>query len=136
MFKKYLLLFIIFVSIFGCKNKNRVSYDGVLIHRDDLPFKGYAPHYGPEEHIFLKTSISDSKFPDGVRYYLIYPKNKHYQDFKNNLGRKIMARGEETYWIEQIDMSYQSLSPDYEGLPEYQGSVEYRLENAKIVKVY
>lgn len=130
--KFYLIIICIFV--FGCKSK--VSYDGVLIHRNDLPFKGYAPHYGPEEHIFLKTSISDSKFPDGVRYYFICPKNKHYQNFKNNLGGKIRARGEETYLIAQIDMSYQSLSPDYEGLPEYQGSVEYRLENAKIVKVY
>ena len=132
--KLKICIIIVCLLILGCKSK--VSYDGVLIHRNDLPFKGYAPHYGPEEHIFLKTSISDSKFPDGVRYYVICPKNKHYQNFKNNLGRKIRARGEETYLIAQIDMSYQSLSPDYEGLPEYQGSVEYRLENAKIVKVY
>ena len=132
--KLKICIIIVCLLILGCKSK--VSYDGVLIHRNDLPFKGYAPHYGPEEHIFLKTSISDSKFPDGVRYYFICPKNKHYQNFKNNLGRKIRARGEETYLIAQIDMSYQSLSPDYEGLPEYQGSVEYRLENAKIVKVY
>ena len=136
MFKKYLLLFIIFVSILGCKNKNRVSYDGVLIHRDDLPFTGYGIDYSAERDVLLKTSISDSKFPDGVRYYFICPKNKHYQNFKNNLGRKIRARGEETYLIAQIDMSYQPLPPDYEELPEYQGSVEYRLEEAKIVKVY
>ena len=130
--KFYLIIICIFV--FGCKSK--VSYDGVLIHRNDLPFKGYGIDYGLERDILLKTSMSDSKFPDGVRYYVICPKNKHYQNFKNNLGQKIRARGEETYLIAQIDMSYQSLSPDYEGLPEYQGSVEYRLENAKIVKVY
>lgn len=132
--KLKICIIIICLIIFGCKSK--VSYDGVLIHRDDLPFKGYGVDYGLERDVLLKTSMSDSKFPDGVRYYFICPKNKHYQNFKNNLGRKIMARGEEIYWIEQIDMSYQSLSPDYEGLPEYQGSVEYRLENAKIVKVY
>lgn len=127
-------IIIICLIIFGCKSK--VSYDGVLIHRNDLPFKGYGIDYGLERDILLKTSMSDSKFPDGVRYYLICPKNKHYQNFKNNLGQKIRARGEETYWIVQIDMSYQPLPPDYEELPEYQGSVEYRLEEAKIVKVY
>ena len=132
--KLKICIIIICLIIFGCKSK--VSYDGILIHRNDLPFKGYGIDYGLERDILLKTSMSDSKFPDGVRYYVICPKNKHYQNFKNNLGQKIRARGEETYWIAQIDMSYQSLPPDYEGLPEYQGSVEYRLEEAKIVKVY
>ena len=132
--KLKICIIIIYLIIFGCKSK--VSYDGVLIHRNDLPFKGYGIDYSAERDVLLKTSMSDSKFPDGVRYYVICPKNKHYQNFKNNLGQKIRVRGEETYWIEQIDMSYQPLSPDYEELPEYQGSVEYRLEEAKIVKVY
>ena len=132
--KLKICIIIIFLIILGCKSK--VSYDGVLIHRNDLPFTGYAPHYGPEEHIFLKTSISDSKFPDGVRYYLIYPKNKHYQDFKNNLGRKVTARGEEVYYYPDITRMVVE-NPDYNPNDKVYSSLdEYRLENAKIVKVY
>ena len=134
MFKKYLLLFIIFVSIFSCKDK--VSYDGVLIHRNDLPFKGYAPDYTPERDIFLKTSISDSKFLDGVRYYLICPKNGQYQNLQNNLGRKVTVKGEEKYRIAQGDISQHPSTPNPEEPPYYQGFDEYRLEEAKIVKVY
>ena len=130
--KFYLIIICIFV--FGCKSK--VSYDGVLIHRNDLPFKGYGIDYGLERDVLLKTSISDSKFPDGVRYYVICPKNKHYQNFKNNLGRKVTVRGGETYQIAQIDMSYQPFPPNLEEPPYYQGFDEYRLEEAKIVKVY
>ena len=130
--KFYLIIICIFV--FGCKSK--VSYDGVLIHRNDLPFKGYGIDYGLERDILLKTSMSDSKFPDGVRYYVICPKNKHYQNFKNNLGQKIRARGEETYRIAQGDISQHPSTPNPEEPPYYQGFDEYRLENAKIVKVY
>ena len=135
MSKKYLLLFIIFLSIFSCKEK--VSYDGVLIHRNDLPFTGYAPHYGPEEDIFIKTSISDSKFPDGVRYYLIYPKNGQYQNFKNNLGKRVKINGEEVYYFPNITIMVIE-NPDYEpnNKKAYESLDEYRLENAKIVKVY
>ena len=74
-------LIIICLIVFGCKNK--VSYDGVLIHRDKLPFRGYALVESiPERDIFLKTSISDSKFPDGVRYYLYYTKKWRISKFK------------------------------------------------------
>ncbi len=130
--KFYLIIICIFV--FGCKSK--VSYDGVLIHRNDLPFKGYGVDYGLERDILLKTSMSDSKFPDGIRYYVICPKNKHYQNFKNNLGRKVTVRGEETYRIAQGDISQHPSTPNPEEPPYYQGFDEYRLENAKIVKVY
>ena len=132
--KLKICIIIICLIILGCKSK--ISYDGILIHRSDLLFTGYAPHYGPEEHIFLKTSISDSKFPDGVRYYVICPKNKHYQNFKNNLGRKVTVRGEETYQIAQGDISQHPSTPNPEEPPYYQGFDEHRLENAKIVKVY
>ncbi|WP_432631398.1 hypothetical protein [Brachyspira sp.] len=127
-------IIIICLIIFGCKSK--VSYDGILMHKNDLPFKGYGVDYGLERDILLKTSISDSKFPDGVRYYVICPKNKHYQNFKNNLGRKVTARGEETYQIAQGDISQHPSTPNPEEPPYYQGFDEYRLEEAKIVKVY
>ena len=135
MFKKYLLLFIIFVSIFGCKDK--VSYDGVLIHKNDLPFI-YATD---RSDIVLKTSMNDKDFPDGVRYYRVIPKNKHYQDFVNNLGRKVTVRGVETISIDS-DTTMLNILPPGEVLPEeneekpYLNINKYNLEEAKIVKVY
>lgn len=127
-------LIIICLIILGCKSK--VSYDSVLIHRNDLPFKGYGIDYSAERDIFFKTSISDSKFPDGVRYYVICPKNKHYQNFKNNLGRKITARGEEVYYYPDITRMVVE-NPDYNPNEKVYSSLdEYRLEEAKIVKVY
>lgn len=132
--KLKICIIIICLIIFGCKSK--VSYDGVLIHRDDLPFKGYGVDYGLERDILLKTSMSDSKFPDGVRYYVICPKNKHYHDFKNNLGRKVTARGEEVYYYPDITRMVVE-NPDYNPNEKVYSSLdEYRLENAKIVKVY
>lgn len=136
MLKKYLLLFIIFISIFvlGCKDK--VSYEGTLIHKNDLPFVGYASSFDyPERDIFLKTSISDSKFSDGVRYYLIFPKDGKYQDFKNNLGQKVKVKGEEEYNIAQVNIYYYE-SPDYDGPPQYPSLNTYCLKESKIVKVY
>lgn len=130
MLKKYLLLFIIFIPIFGCKEK--VSYEGTLIHRDDLPFIIYAVQ---KSDIFLKTSISDSKFSDGVRYYLIFPKDGKYQDFKNNLGQKVKVKGEEEYNIAQVNIYYYE-SPDYDGPPQYPSLNTYCLKESKIVKVY
>lgn len=103
MLKKYLLLFIIFVLVFGCKKK--VTHEGVLIQRNNLPFRAYAPNYAPERDIFLKTSIKDIKFPDGVRYYLIYPKDGQYQNFKNNLGKNVKVKGEEIYRVFQGNLS-------------------------------
>lgn len=134
MLKKYLLLLTIFILVFGCKKK--VTHEGVLIHRNDLPFKGYAENYLPERDIFLKTSINDIKFPDGVRYYLIYPKDGQYQDFKNNLGKKIKVKGEEIYYLSDISINVQEF-PDYvssDKRPAYMSLDEYRLKEAKIVK--
>ena len=134
MLKKYLLLFIIFVLVFGCKKK--VTHEGVLIQRNNLPFRAYAPNYAPERDIFLKTSIKDIKFPDGVRYYLIYPKDGQYQNFKNNLGKNVKVKGEETYYFSDVSISIQE-DPDYvppDNRPAYMGFDEYRLEEAKIVK--
>lgn len=134
MLKKYLLLLTIFILVFGCKKK--VTHEGVLIHRNDLPFKGYAENYLPERDIFLKTSINDSKFPDGFRYYLICPKDREYQNFRNNLGKNVKVKGEETYYFSDVSISIQE-DPDYvspDKRPAYMGFDEYRLGEAKIVK--
>ena len=42
-------LIIICLIVFGCKKK--VSYEGILIHRNDLPFRGYNMSYAPENDI-------------------------------------------------------------------------------------
>lgn len=126
-------LIIICLIVFGCKNK--VSYDGVLIHRNDMTFE-YAPNSIPEHDIFLKTSISDSKFPDKVRYYLIYPKDGEYQNLKNNLGRKVKVKGEEEYYYPNITAMVED-NPNYDPNKKYYNGIdEYRLKDAKIVKVY
>lgn len=132
MLKKYLLLFIIFVLVFGCKKK--VTHEGVLIQRNNLPFRAYAPNYAPERDIFLKTSIKDIKFPDGVRYYLIYPKDGQYQNFKNNLGKNVKVKGEEIYRVFQGNLSYDPNLPPDDDREVYMGLDEYHLEDAKIVK--
>lgn len=132
MLKKYLLLFIIFVLVFGCKKK--VTHEGVLIQRNNLPFRAYAPNYAPERDIFLKTSIKDIKFPDGVRYYLIYPKDGQYQNFKNNLGKNVKVKGEEIYRVFQGNLSYDPNLPPDDDIEVYMGLDEYSLEEAKIVK--
>ncbi len=129
-------LIIICLIVFGCKKK--VSYEGILIHRNDLPFRGYNMSYAPENDIYLQTSKKDSNFPDGVRYYLIIPKDREYQNFKNNLGRKVKANGIELEGISYI--TYMVLTdPDYVDTNEkelYVGLYHYYLEDAKIVEVY
>lgn len=116
----------------------KFSYEGILIHRNDLPFRGYNMSYVPENDIYLQTSKKDSNFPDGVRYYLIIPKDREYQNFKNNLGRKVKANGIELEGISYI--TYMVLTnPDYIDTNEkelYVGLYHYYLEDAKIVKVY
>ena len=103
-------LIIICLIVFGCKKK--ISYEGILIHRNDLPFRGYNMSYAPENDIYLQTSKKDSNFPDGVRYYLIIPKDREYQNFKNNLGRKVKVNGIELEGISYI--TYMVLTdPDY-----------------------
>lgn len=135
MLKKYLLLLTIFILVFGCKNK--VSYDGILMHRNDLPFI-YATDLSD---IFLKTSINDKDFTDGVRYYRVIPKKKHSQDFFNNLGRKVTVRGEESISISGEEPMVNILPPE-EIPPEeseqkpYLNINRYNLEEAKIIKVY
>ena len=134
MSKKYLLLFIIFVSIFGCKNKNRVSYDGVLMHKNDLPFRGF---YILDTYIFLKTSIKDEVFPDGVRYYEVIPKDNNYQDLINNLGKTVNIEGEENVSIIAIpDISIRLSEEEEESKPYLNIDYQYNLSEAKIVKVY
>ena len=129
-------LIIICLIVFGCKKK--FSYEGILIHRNDLPFRGYNMSYVPENDIYLQTSKKDSNFPDGIRYYLIIPKDREYQNFKNNLGRKVKANGIELEGISYI--TYMVLTdPDYVDTNEkelYVGLYHYYLEDAKIVKVY
>ena len=83
-------LIIICLIVFGCKKK--ISYEGILIHRNDLPFRGYNMSYAPDNDIYLQTSKKDSNFPDGVRYYLIIPKDREYQNFKNNLACHIFYK--------------------------------------------
>ena len=135
MLKKYLLLFIIFVSIFGCKHKNRVSYDGVLIRKNDLPFRGF---YVFDTYIFLKTSIKDEVFPDGVRYYEVIPKDNNFQDLRNNLGKTIKIEGEE--YVSKIEIPFFSIrlseEEKKEGKPNLDIDYRYILSEAKIVKVY
>ena len=135
MLKKYLLLFIIFISIFGCKNKNRVSYDGVLIRKNDLPFRGF---YVFDTYIFLKTSIKDEVFPDGVRYYEVIPKDNNFQDLRNNLGKTIKIEGEE--YVSKIEIPFFSIrlseEEKKEGKPNLDIDYRYILSEAKIVKVY
>ena len=137
MLKKYLLLlFVVFILVFGCKKK--VSYEGILIHRNDLPFRGYIMSYAPDDDIYIQTSKKDSNFPDGFRYYLIQPKDGEYQNFKNNLGRKVKVNGIELEGIS--NPTYMVLTdPDYVDTNEkelYVGLYYYYLEEAKIVKVY
>ena len=73
--KFYLIIICIFV--FGCKNKNRVSYDGVLMLQKDLPFRWYYVSHD----IFLKTSIKDEVFPDiSIRLSEEDEKGKPYLD--------------------------------------------------------
>lgn len=132
--KLKICIIIICLIIFGCKSK--VSYDGILIHRNDLPFIGYAENYLPERDIFLKTSISDSKFPDGVRYYLIIPKDGQYQNLKNNLGKMVNIEGEE---YNSVTSSYISIDEELINPSEKEickSLTTYYLEKIKIVKVY
>ena len=64
--------------------------------------------------------------------------NEWYQNFKNNLGRKVKANGIELEGISYI--TYMVLTdPDYVDTNEkelYVGLYHYYLEDAKIVKVY
>lgn len=100
--------------------------------KNDLPFEGY----GIYSEIFLKTSIRDDDFPDGVRYFIVNPKGKYYQDFKNNIGRNVRVRGEEKIGITSvnynIDIDYEQEENDKKWLNNY---YSYDLNNAKIVKV-
>ena len=133
MSKKYLLLFIIFISIFGCKNKN--SYDGVLMLRKDLPFRWYYVSHD----IFLKTSIKDEVFPDGVRYYAVIPKDNNYQDLINNLGKTVKIEGEEytaTVLIPSLNIRLSEEGEEKETKPSLIIGYRYDLGDAKIVKVY
>lgn len=91
MLKKYLLLIIVAISIFGC-NESKVSYDGVLIKGADVPFSVDEPN-----SIYLKTTVSDEQFPDSVRYYYVIPKDKYYQNFQNNIGNKVSVEGIEEH---------------------------------------
>lgn len=133
MLKKYLLLFIIFVSILGCKN--RTSYDGVLIRKNDLPFRWYYVSHD----IFLKTSIKDEVFPDGVRYYAVIPKDNNYQNFMNNLGKRVKIEGEEytaTVLIPSLNIRLSKEGEEKETKPSLIIGYRYDLGEAKIVKVY
>ena len=128
--KFYLIIICIFV--FGCKSK--VSYDGVLMHKNDLPFRGF---YILDTYIFLKTSIKDEVFPDGVRYYEVIPKDNNYQDLINNLGKTVNVEGEEHVSIIAIpDISISLSEEEEESKPYLNIDYQYNLSEAKIVKVY
>ena len=131
--KFYLIIICIFV--FGCKNKNRVSYDGVLMLQKDLPFRWYYVSHD----IFLKTSIKDEVFPDGVRYYAVIPKDNNYQNFINNIGKTVKIEGEEytaIVSIPDISIRIPEEGEEKETEPYLITDYRYDLGEAKIVKVY
>ena len=66
----------------------------------------------------------------------IIPKSGEFQNLKNNLGRKVKVKGEEVYRILQITISVYTETPPTDPCPQYEGLGHYRLEDAKIVKVY
>lgn len=134
-FKFYIIIICLSILVFGCNKNNPALYEGTLIYTDDLPFVTYNFEIASGS-IFLKTSISDSDFPDGVRYYYVIPKDEYYQDFVNNIGNKVSVSGEETTTF------YAPVSPDVLPDSDYTPPEKpylykmYDLREAKIVKVH
>lgn len=131
--KIYIIILFLSLINFGCKQKVTNVYEGTLIHKDDVPFSIYT--FEDMSDIFLKTSINDSDFPDGIRYYRVFPKDEYYQDFQNNIGNKVSVEGKETIIFSVPDSP--DIIPGYTP-PEkpYLHNKRYDLEEAKIVKVY
>lgn len=88
---KYFIFLIALLStifIFSC-NKSEEEFEGILMNHSELSFN----FSGDENNIYLKTSIKDDEFPDGVKYYYLYPEQNYYQDFKNNVGKTVIVEG-------------------------------------------
>ncbi len=135
--KIYIIILFLSLINFGCKQKVTNVYEGTLIHRNDLPFTCAVDR----SDIFLKTSINDSDFPDGVRYYIIFPKDGKYQDFQNNIGNKVSLDGIEAKsgLLPPRPVVPDNTLPD--NTPEEEKPKPYRFEiyslsDAEIIKVY